>query len=248
MNEIFSRSAVLLGPDAMNKLQRSKVAVFGVGGVGGYCAEALARCGIGSLHLYDDDKVSPSNINRQIIALHSTLDQPKVDVMARRILDINPQCHVETFPIFYLPQSADQVELSQYDYVVDCIDTITAKLDLIVRCKQLTVPIISAMGTGNKIDPTAIQLTDLSKTEGCPLARVMRKELKKRSITHLNVVYSREQPMPVDTHISQDSQLPSSTRPGSTARKDTPGSLPFVPAAAGLTAAYAVVRELISHR
>ena len=191
MNEIFSRSAVLLGPDAMNKLQRSKVAVFGVGGVGGYCAEALARCGIGSLHLYDDDKVSPSNINRQIIALHSTLDQPKVDVMARRILDINPQCHVETFPIFYLPQSADQVELSQYDYVVDCIDTITAKLDLIVRCKQLTVPIISAMGTGNKIDPTAIQLTDLSKTEGCPLARVMRRELKKRSITHLNVVYSR---------------------------------------------------------
>ena len=245
MDEPFSRSALLLGEEAMQTLSRAKVAVFGIGGVGGHCVEALTRSGIGTLHLYDDDTVSPSNLNRQIIAVHSALGLPKVQAMAQRIRDINPKCTVQTFPMFYLPQNADEVELSQYDYVVDCIDTVSAKLELIARCTAQNIPIISAMGTGNKLDPTAVRLSDLSKTQGCPLARVMRKELRKRGIEHLKVVWSEEEPRKPLEQATAELPSQSNTRPGSTARRDTPGSLPFVPAAAGLAMASAVVRDLV---
>ena len=245
MNEQFSRSALLLGEDAMQRIFNSKIAVFGVGGVGGHCIEALTRSGVGTLHLYDDDTVSVSNLNRQLAALHSTLGLPKAQVMADRVRDINPHCDVQAFRMFYLPSNAGEVDLSQYDYVVDCIDTVSAKLDLIARCTDLNVPIISAMGTGNKLDPSALYVTDISKTSGCPLARVMRKELRKRGILHLKVVCSSEEPKPPLSHPQAEVPVQTDTRPGSTARRDTPGSLPFVPAAAGLLLASAVVRDLI---
>lgn len=244
MSDPFIRTRLLVGDAPLERLKKSKIAVFGVGGVGGYTVEALARSGIGALHLYDDDTVSESNLNRQIAALRSTLGHPKAEVMARRVQDINPDCHVEAIRLFYLPQNADQVDLSQYDYVIDCIDTVTAKLELVSRCTALQIKIISAMGTGNKFDPSALIVTDLSKTRGCPLARAMRKELRKRGIYHLNVVYSTELPtaplLPAETELPGDSD----TRPNSTARRDTPGSTPFVPAAAGLLLASVVVREL----
>ena len=245
MEEQFSRSALLLGSECMQHIFRAKVAVFGVGGVGGQCVDALARSGVGTLHLYDDDTISKSNLNRQISALHSTLNRPKAQVMAERVRDINPNCDVQAIRMFYLPSNADQVDLSQYDYVVDCIDTVSAKLELICRCTAVNVPIISAMGTGNKLDPSALQLSDISKTSGCPLARVMRKELRKRGIEHLNVVWSTEKPRKPLEQAAAEAPLQSDTRPGSTTRKDTPGSLPFVPAAAGLLLASAVIRHLI---
>jgi tRNA A37 threonylcarbamoyladenosine dehydratase len=244
MSDQFIRTRLLVGDEPLERLKNAKVAVFGVGGVGGCAVEALARSGVGTLHLYDDDTVSESNLNRQLAALHSTLGQPKAEVMARRARDINPYCQVEAFRMFYLPQNADKVDLSQYDYVVDCIDTVTAKLELVTRCITLQVKIISAMGTGNKFDPSAFVVTDISKTQGCPLARTMRKELRKRGVHHLKVVYSTELPTsplrPADFEPPETSE----TRPGSTARRDTPGSMPFVPAAAGLLLASAVVREL----
>ena len=212
--------------------------------MGGFCVEALARAGVGTLHLYDDDTVSESNLNRQIAALHSTVGQPKAEVVAERIRDINPDCKVEAIRMFYLPQNADQVDLSQYDYVVDCIDTVAAKLELVSRCTALQVKIISAMGSGNKLDPTAFEITDISKTQGCPLARVMRKELRKRGIQHLKVVYSREEPLSPVQPIETEVPAGTDTRPGSTARRDTPGSISFVPAAAGLVLASAVIRDL----
>ena len=245
MHEQFSRSALLLGENAMNKLFHAKIAVFGVGGVGGHCVEALARAGINALHLYDDDTVSVSNLNRQIIALHSTLGMPKAQAMADRVKDINPNCNVQAIRMFYLPQNADEVDLSQYDYVIDCIDTVSAKLELIARCTALNVPIISAMGTGNKLDPSALYVTDISKTKGCPLARVMRKELRKRGIEHLKVVCSSEEPRVPLERATSETPVQSDTRPGSTARRDTPGSLHFVPAAAGLLLASTVVQDLI---
>lgn len=245
MDEQFSRSALLLGEDAINTLSNSRIAVFGVGGVGGYCVESLARSGVGTLHLYDDDTVSASNLNRQIAALHSTLGRPKVQVMAERVQDINPACDVQAIRMFYLPANADEVDLSQYDYVVDCIDTVAAKLELICRCTALNVPIISAMGTGNKLDPSALRVSDISKTTGCPLARVMRKELRKRGIEHLKAVWSTEEPRKPLEQAAAEAPLQSDTRPGSTARRDTPGSLPFVPAAAGLLLASTVLRYLI---
>lgn len=246
MDEQFSRSALLLGEDAINKLSGAKIAVFGVGGVGGHCVEALARSGVGVLHLYDDDTVSVSNLNRQIAALHSTLGSPKAQVMAERVLDINPACDVQAIRMFYLPSNADEVDLSGYNYVVDCIDTVSAKLELICRCIALNIPIISAMGTGNKLDPSALRISDISKTTGCPLARVMRKELRKRGIEHLKVVWSTEEPRKPLEPARAETPLQSDTRPGSTARRDTPGSLPFVPAAAGLLLASTVVRDLIN--
>ena len=194
MSDPLIRTRILVGDEPLERLARAKVAVFGVGGVGGYCVEALARAGVGTLHLYDDDTVSESNLNRQLAALHSTLGQPKAEVMADRVRDINPACRVRAVRMFYLPDNADQVELGQYDYVVDCIDTVAAKLELVTRCTALQIRIISAMGSGNKLDPTAFVVTDISKTAGCPLARVMRKELRKRGIEHLKVVYSREAP------------------------------------------------------
>ncbi|MEY8403179.1 tRNA threonylcarbamoyladenosine dehydratase [Oscillospiraceae bacterium 44-34] len=244
MSDQFIRTRLLVGDEPLERLKNAKVAVFGVGGVGGYAVEALVRSGINTLHLFDDDTVSESNLNRQLAALHSTLGQPKAEVMARRARDINPDCQLEAFRMFYLPQNADKVDLSQYDYVVDCIDTVTAKLELVTRCTTLRVKIISAMGTGNKFDPSALTVTDISKTQGCPLARTMRKELRKRGVHHLKVVYSTE--LPTSPLRPADFEPPetSDTRPGSTARRDTPGSMPFVPAAAGLLLASAVVREL----
>ena len=195
MSDPFIRTRMLVGDEPLARLAKARVAVFGVGGVGGSCVEALARAGIGSLHLYDDDTVSESNLNRQLAALRSTIGRPKGEVLAERILDINPACQVKTIRMFYLPENADTVDLKQYDYVVDAVDTVAAKLELAVRCTAQNVPIISAMGSGNKLDPTAFVVTDLSKTQGCPLARVMRKELRKRGITHLKVVWSPEEPV-----------------------------------------------------
>ena len=215
-----------------------------VGGVGGFCVEALARTGIGTLHLYDDDTVSESNLNRQLAALHSTIGRPKGEVLKERVQDINPACHVEAIRMFYLPENADTVDLTQYDYVVDAIDTVAAKLELAVRCTALNIPIISAMGSGNKLDPTAFVVTDLSKTQGCPLARVMRKELRRRGIQHLKVVYSTEEPRSPIRPAQAEAPAGSETRPGTSARRDTPGSISFVPAAAGLVLASAVVRDL----
>ena len=244
MSDQFIRTRLLVGDEPLERLKNAKAAVFGVGGVGGYAVEALARSGVGTLHLYDDDTVSESNLNRQLAALHSTIGQPKAEVMAQRVRDINPACQVKAIRLFYLPQNADQVDLSQYDYVVDCIDTVAAKLELVTRCSALQVKIISAMGTGNKFDPSALVVTDISKTQGCPLARTVRKELRKRGIHHLMVVYSTE--LPASPLRSADYEPPQTTetRPGSTARRDTPGSTPFVPAAAGLLLASAVVREI----
>ena len=241
----FIRTRLLVGDDPIDRLSAAKIAVFGVGGVGGFCVEVLARAGIGTLHLYDDDTVSESNLNRQLIALHSTIGKPKVEVMAARVLDINPNCQVKAIPMFYLPENADSVDLSQYDYVVDAIDTVAAKLELVKRCHELNVPIISAMGSGNKLDPSAFVVTDISKTQGCPLARVMRKELRKRGINHLKVVYSEEEPLtpmaPPEEEAPADS---GGTRPPSTARRATPGSIAFVPGAAGLVLAGAVIRDI----
>ena len=244
MSDQFIRTRLLVGDEPLERLQNAKVAVFGVGGVGGYAVEALARSGINTLRLFDDDTVSESNLNRQIAALHSTIGQPKAEVMARRVRDINPSCQVKAKRLFYLPQNADQVDLSQYDYVVDCIDTVTAKLELVTRCNALQINIISAMGTGNKFDPSALVVTDISKTQGCPLARTMRKELRKRGIHHLKVVYSTELPVSPLRFADYEPPQTTETRPGSTSRRDTPGSTPFVPAAAGLLLASVVVREL----
>lgn len=244
MSDQLIRTRLLIGDEPVERLKNAKVAVFGVGGVGGFCVEALARAGVGTLHLYDDDTVSESNLNRQIAALHSTLGLPKAEVMAQRVKDINPDCQVMAIRMFYLPQNADEVDLKQYDYVIDCIDTVAAKLELVSRCITLQVKIISAMGSGNKLDPTAFQITDISKTQGCPLARVMRKELRKRGIEHLKVVYSTELPRSPIRPMETEAPATTDTRPGSTARRDTPGSISFVPAAAGLVLASAVVREL----
>lgn len=244
MSDQFIRTRMLIGDDPIERLKQAKVAVFGIGGVGGFCVEALARSGIGALDLYDDDTVSESNLNRQLAALHSTIGRPKAEVVAERVKDINPQCQVRAIRMFYLPENAGTVDFAQYDYVIDCIDTITAKLDLVQRCTALQVPIISAMGSGNKLDPSAFVVTDLSKTEGCPLARIMRKELRKRGIDHLKVVYSKELPMTPIQPAQAEAPVGTDTRPGTTARKDTPGSISFVPAAAGLLLASAVVRDI----
>lgn len=244
MGDPLIRTRMLIGDDPIERLKQSKIAIFGVGGVGGYCAESLARSGIGSIDLYDDDTVSESNLNRQIAALHSTIGLPKAEVMASRIRDINPACQVQAIRMFYLPENAETVPFHQYDYVIDCIDTVTAKLDLIQRCTQQKIPMISAMGSGNKLDPSAFVVTDISKTEGCPLARIIRKELRKRGIQHLKVVYSTELPRSPLQPAQAEAPSGTDTRPGSTARKDTPGSISFVPASAGLLLASAVVRDL----
>jgi len=244
MSDQLIRTRMLIGDDPIERIKKAKVAVFGVGGVGGYCVEAMARAGLGEMDLYDDDTVSESNLNRQIAALHSTIGLPKAQVMADRVKDINPDCQVRAIRMFYLPGNADQVDLTQYDYVIDCIDTVAAKLDLAQRCNHLNVPIISAMGSGNKLDPTAFVVTDISKTEGCPLARIMRKELRKRGIEHLKVVYSRELPRSPIQPAQAELPVDCDTRPGTTARRDTPGSISFVPAAAGLVLASAVLRDI----
>ena len=224
MSDQWIRTRLLVGDGPLERLGRAKVAVFGIGGVGGFCVEALARAGVGALDLYDDDTVSESNLNRQLIALHSTVGQPKAEVAAARLRDIAPDCRVRAIRMFYLPENADQVDFRRYDYVVDCIDTVAAKLDIVRRCTELGIPVISAMGTGNKLDPTAFVVTDISKTENCPLARVMRKELRKRGIRHLKVVYSKEEPRTPLAPVETEPPAGADTRPRSSARRATPGS------------------------
>ena len=236
MNEQFSRTGILLGEAAVRKLNKARVAVFGIGGVGGYTVEALARCGVGQLDLIDSDTVSVSNINRQIIATHSSVGKLKVEVAKARILDINPECSVRTYPIFYLPETAQQFDFTQYDYIVDAIDTVTGKLQLVERAVAAGTPIICSMGTGNKLDPSAFMVSDISKTSMCPLARIMRKELKKRGISHLKVVYSQEEALTPDVDPEELAR---------TGKRQIPGSVAFVPGAAGLILAGEVVKDLI---
>ena len=247
LNE-FSRTQLLLGPEAMQKLSHSRVAVFGIGGVGGYTVEALARSGIGALDLIDDDRVCLTNINRQILATRKTVGKYKVDVAAERIGEINPRCTVRTYKTFFLPDTAAQFDFSQYDYVVDTIDTVSGKIQLVLAAKAVGTPIISAMGAGNKLDPTAFRVSDLFKTRTDPLARVMRRELKKRGVEHLKVVWSDEQPIrPLeDLSISCRAHCicPPGTKRHCTDRRDIPGSTAFVPSVAGLIIAGEVVKDL----
>ena len=233
-----SRTEALLGSEALERLKKSKVAVFGIGGVGGYAAEALARSGVGHLELVDHDTVSVSNINRQIVALHSTVGKYKVDVMKERIRDINPDIEVISHKCFYLPETAEDFDFSQYDYVVDCIDTVTGKLQLIEAAKIAGVPVISSMGAGNKLDPTAFEVADISKTSVCPLAKVMRKELKKRSINNVKVVYSKEEPVEAKISLKEGEAKESS-------RRSIPASCAFVPSVAGLILAGEVIKDLV---
>ncbi len=228
----FSRTALLLGNEGVEKLKRARVAVFGVGGVGGYVVEALARSGVGELHLVDKDAVSPSNINRQIIALHSTVGRLKTEVAAARAKDINPDIRVYCHNLFYLPETADEFDFSRFDYIVDAIDTVSGKIALIERAKAANIPVISSMGAGNKLDPTAFEVADISKTSVCPLARVMRRELKKRGIEHVKVVYSKEEPMQ-SGQIDEESGKP------------VAGSIAFVPSVVGLILAGEVIKDLV---
>lgn len=239
MADQFARTELLLGPEGMARLNSARVAVFGIGGVGGYTVEALARSGVGALDLIDDDQISLSNLNRQIIATHATLGMDKVDAAKARVLEINPDCVVRTYKTFYLPETADQFDFTLYDYVVDAIDTVTGKLLLAQRAKEAGVPIISAMGAGNKMDAGALEVADISKTTMCPLARVMRKELGKRGIKHMKVVYSREQAI---------TPLPAQEEFGPHIKRQIPGSNAFVPAVAGLLLAGEVVRDLSGFR
>ena len=244
----FSRTQLLFGPEAMEYLSRCRVAVFGVGGVGGYTVEALVRSGIGALDLVDDDKVCLTNLNRQLHATRKTVGQYKVDVAKERVLDINPDCWVTTWKTFFLPDTQDQFDFTQYDYVVDAIDTVTGKLALIEKANASGTPIISAMGAGNKLDPTAFRVADIYKTSVCPLARVIRSECRKRGIRRLKVVYSTEQPTrPLeDPSVSCRSHCicPPGTRK-CTVRRDIPGSTAFVPSVAGLIIAGEVVKDLL---
>ncbi len=233
LHEQFSRTALLFGEEVIDRLAHCTVALFGLGGVGGNAAEALVRAGVGKLLLIDSDCVSSSNINRQLIALHSTVGQLKTAVLAARLKDINPAVEIVEYPIFYLPENADAVDLSTCDYIIDCIDTTSAKIELVMRAAADQIPLISSMGTGNKTDPTRLLVSDLSKTSTCPLARVMRRELKSRGISHVKVVWSTEQPLtPLGAPIDERG-------------KPIPASTPFVPPVAGILIARTVVTDLI---
>lgn len=233
--DYYERTRRILGKEAMAVLARSRVAVFGLGGVGGYAAEALARCGVGALDLIDCDRVSPSNLNRQILATTETIGAWKTEAAAARIAIINPDCRITAHRCFYLPETADDFDLSLYDYIVDAIDTVTGKLTLVEQAGRCGTPIISSMGTGNKLDPTAFRVADITQTAVCPLARIMRKELKKRGIEHLKVVYSREKPLEPKEEAAENPEQ---------GRRDIPGSVAFVPGVAGLILAGEVVRDL----
>ncbi len=235
MHEQFFRTQMLLGTEALEKLQKARVAVFGLGGVGGYTVEALARSGVGALDLIDNDTVSVSNLNRQLLATHSTVGLPKVEAARRRVLDINPDCTVTTHQVFYTPETADQFDFSQYDYIVDAIDTVTGKLQLVERACAVETPIICCMGTGNKLDASAFEVADISKTSMCPLARVMRKELGKRGIKHLKVVYSKEEAM---TPVGWEEEA------AAIGKRQIPGSVSFVPGTAGLILAGEVIKDI----
>ena len=235
MEDMFSRTRMLLGDQAQERLGKARVAVFGIGGVGGHAVEALARSGVGALDLIDSDRVVLSNLNRQIVATRDTLGMLKVEAAKARVLSINPDCQVRTYPIFYLPETADQFDFTAYDYVVDAIDTVAGKLQLIEAAKAAGTPIISSMGAGNKLDPTAFRVADISETSVCPLARVMRRELKKRGIEHVKVVYSTEPAL---------SPAPAEEPTG---RRATPGSVAFVPSVAGLILAGEVIKDIIKN-
>ena len=256
MENQFTRTELLLGEDAMKRLRAARVVVFGVGGVGGYVVEVLARSGVGTIAMVDPDRVNLSNLNRQIVALHSTVGRLKVEVMAERIRDINPDCEVLTFPLFYLPENADEIDLSQYDYVVDCIDTVKAKMEIIRRCHRLQTSVISSMGAANKLDPTAFRVCDIAKTSMDPLAKVIRKTLRKEGIDHFKVVYSEEkapsQPPPKGGGVPKNGQESKNLKnngievpphSGGGWRGPLP-SCAFVPAACGLVVGGEVVRNL----
>lgn len=231
MNEKFVRTGLLLGEPGLHKLENSRVIVFGVGGVGGYVAEALARSGVGHIALVDKDEISESNINRQIIATTKTIGRAKTEVMQERIAEINPDAVVEVYNCFYLPDTAEQFDFTKYDYVVDAVDNVTAKIELVLRAREAGTPIIASMGAGNKLDATRFEVADIYKTSVCPLAKVMRRELKKRGVDKLKVVYSKEEPIKNDA-------------PGEDGRRSTPGSVAFVPSVAGLIIAGEVIRDL----
>ena len=242
---IFSRTELILGRAAMERLARAHVIVFGVGGVGSYASEALARCGVGALTLVDHDVVSETNINRQAHALHSTIGQPKIDAMASRLLDINPAAEIRKIAKFYSPGLADEFFSGPVDYVLDCIDTLACKMDLAIEAGKRGVAIISCMGTGNKLDPSRFQVSDISKTRDCPLARNMRKELRKRGVNHLKVVYSQEAPVaPLDAEMH--SAMLQELSPEASSRRAIPGSVSFVPAAAGLLMAAEAVKDMLA--
>ena len=247
MREEFCRTEMLLGGEAMERLSRARVAVFGIGGVGGYVCEALARSGVGALDLIDKDRVALSNINRQIIATRETVGREKTEVMRERILTINPEAKVQVYSCFFLPENADGFPFEEYDYVVDAVDTVTAKIELVMRARDVGVPIISSMGAGNKLDPSAFRVADIYETKVCPLARVMRRELKKRHVEHLKVVYSEEEPIvpageyEADAHGEQGAEAATEVTRG----KSVPGSAAFVPSVAGLIIAGEVVKDLV---
>lgn len=238
INEIFSRTRALLGEEAMERLAASRVAIFGVGGVGGHVAEALARSGVGSIELIDSDCVSMSNINRQIVALNSTVGQKKVEAAASRLRDVNPQIKVSARDIFFLPETSPEFDFTAYDYVIDCIDTVSGKIEIIKRAKEAGIPIISSMGAGNKLDPTAFRVDDIYSTSVCPLAKTMRKLCRDNNIKELKVVYSKEDPLTPAIPIPRDKE----------SGKIPPASAIFAPAAAGLAIAHAVVCDLIDRK
>ena len=264
MDYQFSRTGLLLGEEAVDYLNNCRVAVFGVGGVGGFTVEALARSGIGTIDIIDNDKVCLSNINRQIIATHKTIGMDKVDVMKERILEINPNATVNVYKCFFLPETKGEFDFSQYDYVVDAVDTVTAKIELVMACEEVGVPIISSMGAGNKLDPTAFEVADIYKTSVCPLAKVMRRELKKRGVKKLKVVYSKEEALTprqlscFNEATEKDSEKVSATSESvqgkkvetlledsrNTKKRATPGSIAFVPSVAGLIIAGEVIKDL----
>lgn len=233
MKNQFSRTEMLIGNEKLNKLKSSYVAVFGIGGVGSYACEALARAGVGHFMLIDNDTVDITNINRQIIATMNTIGLNKVDVMKERILSINPEAIVEVKKLFVLPENSNEFEFEKFDYIVDAIDTVSAKIELILKANEYNIPIVSSMGTGNKLNPTMLEVSDIYKTSVCPLARVMRNELKKRRIKKLKVVYSKENPIEIDTIINKETG------------KTIPGSCSFVPSTAGLIIASEVIKDLI---
>ncbi len=243
-SEQFSRTRLLIGEDGMKKLLSARVAVFGVGGVGGYAVEALVRSGVGTIDIFDNDRVSLSNLNRQIIATRETVGEYKVDVMKRRARSVNPNAVINAHNCFYMPENADEYDFSEYSYVVDAIDTVTGKLEIITRAKAAEIPVISCMGAGNKLDASAFEVADIYETSVCPLARVMRYELKKRGIENLKVVYSKEKPISPMYDAFGGCDDPFGSDPEGARRRAVPGSMSFVPAVAGLIAAGEVIRDL----
>ncbi len=243
MKEQYIRTAMLFGEEAVNKLKDKRVIVFGIGGVGGHVVEVLARSGVGAIDLVDHDTVAMSNINRQLIATYATLGRKKIDVMKERILSIQPECQVTLWDTFYLPEESDKFPFEGYDYIVDAIDTVTAKIDLVLQAERFHVPIISSMGTGNKLDPTKLMVEDIYKTSVCPLAKVMRRELKKRDVKHLKVVYSTEEALTPIVGIVSEDGVPAAEE--ITTRRATPGSNAFVPATAGLLIGSEVIKDLM---